>query len=71
MLTLSQRDRDRLAVLRQVEDGLIGAKRGAELLGMGHASSAAYGAGGSVIARSPLGSRCCGEARLQWLACHA
>lgn len=34
MLKLSQRDRDRLVVLRQVEDGLIRPKRGAELLGM-------------------------------------
>lgn len=34
MLTLSQRDRDRLAVLRQVGDGLVGASRGAEQLGM-------------------------------------
>jgi hypothetical protein len=32
MLTLSQRDRDRLAVLRQVHDGLISAGRGAELV---------------------------------------
>jgi hypothetical protein len=32
MLTLSQRDRDRLAVLRQVRDGLISAGRGAELV---------------------------------------
>lgn len=34
MLALRQRDRDRLAVLRQVENGLIGATRGAEQLGM-------------------------------------
>jgi len=31
---LSQRDRDRLAVLRQVRDGLVGAARGAELVGL-------------------------------------
>ena len=35
MLTLSQRDRDRLAVLKQVEEGLVAARRGAELLGIG------------------------------------
>ncbi|MCH8813366.1 MAG: ISNCY family transposase [Gemmatimonadetes bacterium] len=29
---MSQRDRDRLAVLKQVEQGLVGARRGAELL---------------------------------------
>jgi hypothetical protein len=34
MLTLSQRDRDRLAVLRQVVDGLVRSGRGAELLGL-------------------------------------
>ena len=34
MLTLSQRDRDRLAVLRQVRDGLVTARRGAELVGL-------------------------------------
>lgn len=34
MLTLSQRDRDRLAVLKQVGDGLVTARRGAELVGM-------------------------------------
>ena len=34
MLTLSQRDRDRLAVLKQVEQGLVAARRGAELLGI-------------------------------------
>ena len=31
---MSQRDRDRLAVLRQVRDGLISAARGAELVGL-------------------------------------
>lgn len=34
MLTLSQRDRDRLAVLRQVTDGLVRPGRGAELVGL-------------------------------------
>ncbi len=34
MLTLSQRERDRLVVLRQVSDGLVGPRRGAELLGI-------------------------------------
>jgi hypothetical protein len=34
MLTLSQRDRDRLAVLSQVRDGLVSAARGAELVGL-------------------------------------
>lgn len=34
MLTLSQRDRDRLAVLKQVRDGLITATRGAGLVGL-------------------------------------
>lgn len=34
MLTLSQQDRDRLAVLRQVRDGLVSARRGAELVGL-------------------------------------
>lgn len=34
MLTLSQRDRDRLAVLRQVEDGLVSSARGAELVAL-------------------------------------
>ena len=34
MLTLSQRDRDRLAVLKQVEQGLVATRRGAELLGI-------------------------------------
>ena len=32
MLTLSQRERDRLAVLREVDDGLISAKHGADKL---------------------------------------
>ena len=31
---MSQRDRDRLAVLRQVRDGLVTARRGAELVGL-------------------------------------
>ena len=31
---MSQRDRDRLAVLRQVRDGLVRARRGAELVGL-------------------------------------
>ena len=31
---MSQRDRDRLAVLKQVEQGLVAARRGAELLGI-------------------------------------
>lgn len=31
---MSQRDRDRLAVLRQVRDGLVKARRGAELVGL-------------------------------------
>jgi len=35
MLTLSQRERDRLAVLHQVKQGLIAASRGAELVGLG------------------------------------
>lgn len=34
MLTLSQQDRDRLAVLRQVREGLVSARRGAELVGL-------------------------------------
>ena len=34
MLTLSQRDRDRLAVLRQVRDGLVKPGRGAALVGL-------------------------------------
>ena len=34
MLTLSQRDRDRLAVLRQVRDGLVRPGRAAELVGL-------------------------------------
>lgn len=34
MLTLSLRDRDRLSVLRQVDERLISARRGAELLGL-------------------------------------
>lgn len=34
MLTLSQRDRDRLAVLRQVRDGLVRPGRGAALVGL-------------------------------------
>jgi hypothetical protein len=34
MLTLSQRERDRLVVLRQVADGLVRPHRGAELLGV-------------------------------------
>ena len=34
MLTLSERDRDRLAVLRQVADGLVRPGRGAELVGL-------------------------------------
>ena len=34
MLTLSQRERDRLAVLRQVRDGHVSARRGAELVGL-------------------------------------
>ena len=34
MLTLSQRDRDRLAVLKQVRDGHVSARRGAELVGL-------------------------------------
>jgi hypothetical protein len=34
MLTLSQRERDRLAVLKQVADGLVSAARGAELVGL-------------------------------------
>lgn len=34
MLTLSQRDRDRLAVLRQVRDGHVSARRAAELVGL-------------------------------------
>lgn len=34
MLTLSQRDRDRRAVLRQVREGLVSARRGAELVGL-------------------------------------
>ena len=33
MLTFSLRDRDRLAVLRQVREGLVTPARGAELLG--------------------------------------
>ena len=35
MLTLSQCERDRLAVLHQVGQGLIPARRGAELVGLG------------------------------------
>lgn len=35
MLTLSQRERDRVGVLRQVRDGLITARHGAELMGIG------------------------------------
>lgn len=35
MLTLSQRERDRLAVLHQVKRGLMTASRGAELVGVG------------------------------------
>jgi hypothetical protein len=34
MLTLSQQDRDRLVVLREVGDGLVTARRGAELVGL-------------------------------------
>lgn len=34
MRSFSQRDRDRLAVLRQVRDGLVTAQRGAELVGL-------------------------------------
>lgn len=34
MLTLNQRERDRLAVLRQVRDGLVSPIRGAELVGL-------------------------------------
>jgi len=34
MLTVSQRERDRLAVLRQVRDGLVRPGRGAELIGL-------------------------------------
>ena len=34
MLTLSQRDRDRLAVLKQVGDELVTARRGAERVGL-------------------------------------
>jgi hypothetical protein len=34
MLTLSQRDRDRLAALNQVGDGLISASRGSEMVGL-------------------------------------
>lgn len=34
MLTLSQRERDRLAILHQVKEGLISARRGAELMGL-------------------------------------
>ena len=34
MLTLSQRERDRLAVLHQVKECLVAASRGAELIGV-------------------------------------
>jgi hypothetical protein len=34
MLTLNQRDGDRLAVLKQVEEGMVAAKRGYELVGL-------------------------------------
>ncbi len=34
MLTLNHRDGDRLAVLKQVEEGMVAAKRGSELVGL-------------------------------------